>query len=304
MPNDPKWRTIARASKQTIPVVLAVYVHLLTIASGAIERGKLMNVNSEDLASALDVDCSAVDAVLEAMQGRVLEGEKLSGWDKRQVNREDSSTERVKRYRERKETPVKRNVTQMKPDVTADKKREEEINAISKTSSSHPEASLGAVAKHPDLSIYEAYPRKEGKGAAMTEINKAVQRLAKGEAPHPAMTKLEAQRYLMRRVLEYARSPAGMQPDKTKIPHPSTWFHQKRYDDDQSNWHHTEALNGNRNHGKTAGNLDALAEAERFARERHSEAADDFGRETAGTGDTGYASDLLEGSGGLLLEGH
>jgi hypothetical protein len=62
--------------------------------------------------------------------------------------------------------------------------------------------------------------------------------------------------------------------------------------------------NGNRNHGKTAGNLDALAEAERFARERYSEAADDFGGASAGPGDTGYASDFLEGSGKLLLEGH
>lgn len=134
MPNDPKWRTIARASKQTIPVVLSVYVHLLTIASAEAERGTVPNVNSEDLASALDIDSEAVDAVLVAMQGRVLEGDKLSGWDKRQTNREDSSTERVKRWREKKVKPdvthgnaLKRTVTQMKPDVTADKKREEEI---------------------------------------------------------------------------------------------------------------------------------------------------------------------------------
>jgi len=139
MPNDPKWRTIARAAKQTIPVVLAVYLHLLTIASSAVERGTLVNVNSEDLASALDVDSEAVDAVLEAMQGRVLDGKKLSGWEKRQTNREDSSTERVKRWREKKVKPdvthgnaVKRNVTQMKPDVTADKKREEETKKVQK----------------------------------------------------------------------------------------------------------------------------------------------------------------------------
>lgn len=71
------------------------------------------------------------------------------------------------------------------------------------------------------------------------------------------------------------------------------------------NWQKpTGGGNGNRNHGKTAGNIDALAEAERFARERHPEAADDFGREAAGTGDAGYTSDLLEGSSGLLIEGH
>jgi|ERR1700733_2021050 len=130
---------------------------------------------------------------------------------------------------------------------------------VSSTSYSHPEASLGAVTKlHPDLSIYEAYPRKEGKGAAMTAINKAVARLVKGEAPHAPMVKIDAQRYLMRRALEYGRSPVGRQPDKTKIPHPATWFNQKRYDDDQSNWHHTETANGTFK-GKTEHSLDAAA---------------------------------------------
>jgi hypothetical protein len=82
-----------------------------------------------------------VDAVLEAMQGRVLDSGKLTGWEKRQTNREDSSTERVKKWRE---TKVKRNATQSnatKPDVThtkhnvtADKKREEEIKKEQKPS--------------------------------------------------------------------------------------------------------------------------------------------------------------------------
>lgn len=128
---------------------------------------------------------------------------------------------------------------------------------VSKTTSSHPGAALGAVTKHPDLSIYEAYPRKEGKGAAMTAISKAVARLVKGEVPHIPMVKLEAQRYLMRRVLEYARSPVGMQPDATKIPHPATWFNQKRYDDDQTNWHHLETSNGTFK-SKSESTLDAL----------------------------------------------
>lgn len=133
MPNDPKWRTIAKAAKQTIPVVLAVYVHLLTIASGAVERGVLANVNSEDLASALDIDSEAVDAVLIAMQGRVLEGDKLSGWDKRQANREDGGAERAKAWREKKKAEANAaNGTRTQPNAnerkrTPDKKREEEI---------------------------------------------------------------------------------------------------------------------------------------------------------------------------------
>ncbi|MBB8262398.1 hypothetical protein HEK80_025665, partial [Escherichia coli] len=33
MPNDPKWRTIARVSGQPIATVMAVYIHLLVSAS-------------------------------------------------------------------------------------------------------------------------------------------------------------------------------------------------------------------------------------------------------------------------------
>jgi hypothetical protein len=125
MPNDPKWRTIARVSQQPIPLVLAVYLHLLVIASQATDRGAVGVINAEDLSSALDADSVAITAILTAMQGRVIQDARLSGWDKRQVVREDSSTERVKRYREQCNA-VKRN-------VTLDKSREEEIRTEEST---------------------------------------------------------------------------------------------------------------------------------------------------------------------------
>jgi hypothetical protein len=102
MPNDPKWRTIARVSKQNIPSVIAVYLHVLANASGAEARGSLQNLSSEDIASSLDLDTEQVDAILAAMQGRVLEGDKVGGWEKRQPSRErddDKSGERVKALR-------------------------------------------------------------------------------------------------------------------------------------------------------------------------------------------------------------
>ena len=89
MPNDPKWRTIARTSSQPISLVQAVYLHLLVDASRNVTRGHT-DVTSEDLASALDVTDEAIEAILTAMQGRVLEGRALSGWEKRQPKREDS----------------------------------------------------------------------------------------------------------------------------------------------------------------------------------------------------------------------
>lgn len=92
MPTDPKWRTIARISGQPISLVQAAYVHLLVDASRNVTRGHA-TVTQEDLASALDVTEEAIEAILDAMQGRVLDGMKLLGWEKRQPKREDSGGE-------------------------------------------------------------------------------------------------------------------------------------------------------------------------------------------------------------------
>ena len=102
MPNDPKWRTIARSSKQTISSVLAVYLHILVIGSNANERGRTQGLCSEDIGSALDLETDQVDSILCAMQGKVLDGDYITGWEKRQPIREDGSSERGKAHREAK----------------------------------------------------------------------------------------------------------------------------------------------------------------------------------------------------------
>ena len=109
MPNDPKWRTVARASGQPISLVLSVALHLMVDASRNVTRGHV-TVTVEDVASALDVTDEAIDAIFKAMQGRVLDGDRLSGWEKRQPKREDagnpetgvkSATERKQAQRQR-----------------------------------------------------------------------------------------------------------------------------------------------------------------------------------------------------------
>lgn len=100
MPNDPKWRTIARASGQSIGNVMAVYLHVLVNASGADDRGTTQRLQAEDVASALDVDSEQVQSILAAMQGRVLNGERVSGWAARQPAREDGAAERAKAWRD------------------------------------------------------------------------------------------------------------------------------------------------------------------------------------------------------------
>lgn len=81
MPNDPKWRTIARVSGQPIATVMAVYIHLLVSASRNVTRGHI-DVTTEDLASALDVTEEVIDSILQTMQGRVLDGDLITGWEK------------------------------------------------------------------------------------------------------------------------------------------------------------------------------------------------------------------------------
>lgn len=101
MPNDPKWRTIARLSKQPIALVQALYLHLLVDASMSETRGNA-DVTVEDLASALDADEEQIEAIITAMQGRVLEDRWITGWEKRQPKRNDDSKDRVRKYRAKK----------------------------------------------------------------------------------------------------------------------------------------------------------------------------------------------------------
>lgn len=124
MVNDPKWRTIARVSGQKVGDVIAVYVHMMTMAANASERGRAEGFNDEDVATALDIDTEQVTAIRNAMQGRVLDGDYLTGWDKRQPQREDGAAERARAFRERKKAEAEHSQTQ--PNATERQIREEE----------------------------------------------------------------------------------------------------------------------------------------------------------------------------------
>lgn len=147
MTTDPKWQTIARKSGQPRSLVIAVFTHLMLEANAADDRGSVADINIEDVASAMDCDESAVEAILEAMEGRVIDSGRLAGWERRQPRREDSgnessgamsSTERSKKYREKQRnatqrdasatnaTATQRNATQRDaPEAEADTETEE-----------------------------------------------------------------------------------------------------------------------------------------------------------------------------------
>jgi hypothetical protein len=133
MVNDPKFRTISRIAKQEISRVIAVYMHMLTCASNATERGRTEGWSDEDVATALDIDTCDVTAIREAMQGRVLDSDYLRGWEKRQPLREDGSAERSKAWRE-KQKKTQENADER--NRTLDKNREEKIKKEPKSKAS------------------------------------------------------------------------------------------------------------------------------------------------------------------------
>lgn len=74
--------------------------------------------------------------------------------------------------------------------------------------------------------IYQAYPRKVARGAAIKAILQALKKV-------PGMT-------LMERTKAYAE--AKRNADHQFIPHPATWFNQERWDDDPAEWRVGDSL--------------------------------------------------------------
>jgi hypothetical protein len=77
--------------------------------------------------------------------------------------------------------------------------------------------------------IYDAYPRKVGKQAALKAIEKAMRQ--------------HSHEYLHARTMEYAAAVAKWPNDARftrdgtdTVPHPSTWFNEGRYDDADCEW--------------------------------------------------------------------
>lgn len=112
MPTDPKWRVISRKSGQPIACVIAVFNMMMVAASqNAAERGCIAAWDDEDVGAALDMDAEAVLAIRTAMQGKVLDGTRLSGWEQRQPKREDgTAAQRKAAWKERE--GAKRNASE------------------------------------------------------------------------------------------------------------------------------------------------------------------------------------------------
>lgn len=164
MPTDPKWRVIAKRSGRSISEIMAVFNFILVNAScNDMKRGVTHNLFHDDIAAALDLDTPHVSSIIEAMQGKVLDGDAVTGWEKRQPKREDSSTERVKEFR-------KRNVTQgnARLDTDTDKEKKEEDSTASQSSA--PPASQPVLKNQSEKAMQEKKPVPDWNGDNHAEI--------------------------------------------------------------------------------------------------------------------------------------
>jgi hypothetical protein len=208
MPTDPKWRTISKASGQRIGDVMAVYVHMLVCASNATERGRTQSFNSEDVASALDLDTEQVEQIIAAMQGRVLDGDLLKGWGNRQVAREDGSAERAKAWREAQKAASERtpNATERKRTPDKDKDKDKDKEKKKDTPSAF------------DV-FWNAYPKKEAKKDAAAVF-------AKLDPDSELLAKMLAAIAAKRQSHDWTKDGGKF------VPLPATWIRAERWNDE------------------------------------------------------------------------
>ena len=79
------------------------------------------------------------------------------------------------------------------------------------------------IAESTVIEIYQAYPRKEARPAALKAIRKAI-------AKKPADELLEVTQAYAAAIV------AWPEDDRKFVPHPATWFNQERFNDDPQTW--------------------------------------------------------------------
>jgi hypothetical protein len=157
----------------------------------------------------LDLDPEQIDAVYAAMQGKVLEGDLVVSWDRRQPKREDISTDRVRAFRER-QASLKDVGNADETNETRGNARGEEIREEKKEPPNPPSKDQGFK------EFYDAYPNHVGPGHAMKAWKAAVKKA------DPATLQAAA--------VAFAAKMAGT--EKRFIAHPATWLNGERWLDE------------------------------------------------------------------------
>ena len=103
-------------------------------------RGTLSGWNTEDVAECFNVTVETVVTVCNAMQQKTVSGDQIIAWEKRNPKREraDSSTERVRKFREKKRNETPGNATKRPEKRREDKIREEKKKEAGKSRKREP----------------------------------------------------------------------------------------------------------------------------------------------------------------------
>lgn len=241
-PTDMKWLVIAKRSETQCNAVVSLFWTLLDYASQNAERGSIKGFDVEAYSIFSGTDEEAVERIMKAMEDKgVLHEGRISNWDKRQIKREDNSSERVRKHREAKKHQTKRDVTQ----CNAPEKNREEENMPPKA----PQGAAGDVASVDDqfLSWYGEFPNKVGRAAALKAFKTAIKK-----------TDLET---LLAGLERYKRDKP---PDRAWC-NPATWLNQDR-------WLDAPAEPVQQSHGKP-GAVVSIAQGETIRLLNHNEAS-------------------------------
>jgi len=216
-PFDPKLAVVAKRAGRPRGEIVAVWWAVLDYASRNAEtRGNARNADAEEIAIAFDFNTEDVLTILQAMRerGMIETDGTVSAWEKRQSGQGGTSTERVRRYRER----VKQNETVSETAgnaETTEEKRVEEKDIPPKAPRKR-----GGVLDSETLAKFEAwyavYPRHVARQPA--------------ERAFVAALKLVPLETLTAGARRYADEVAHREPEK--IAHPATWLNARRWEDE------------------------------------------------------------------------
>jgi hypothetical protein len=165
---------------------------------------------------------------------------------KKKMNRKSElRTSNDKYLRENSASTDRKSADNGEHEISIDRKTAENVrsnnpstNPIHPTHITHPDVrhASDGVSENGDAlveSIYEAYPRKVGKSAALTEIKNALKKIKSRGEQNPGDFLLNRVRiYGQARRRIYESDPSA----ESFTPHPERWFKKGRYDDDPREW--------------------------------------------------------------------
>lgn len=156
--SDPKWPLIARKSGQSIGAVVSIWASLLEHASQEQARGSVDGFNPEAIDALYGYEDETTVTVCNAMRNAgVINAENIiSSWEKRQPKRErdDDSSERVKRFREKQKANNSGEIGIGNGVETGGNANVTPSNAQNRTEQNRAEKKKSLTATHPEYADY------------------------------------------------------------------------------------------------------------------------------------------------------